>query len=572
MNSYKLKLTALTPIHIGTGEVYEPTNFVIDDGYLYEFDEVLFVKSLDNTQKSIFMNLALEDDRYSFVKIHEFIKNHTKEIKKIASNKIRVSRAIENKYRSLTSPVQIERHRDKVFNKFEIQKTLRQPNNVVSYIPATSLKGAISTAYQEYILKKNNKRELKKLFEKQKIFKNLSLADTLYNKTKDLISYATNKERFETDDNSQISTFVEVILDKSEFLTTLQIKNLKDDDKQEIKHKITKENIIQSCNKHYLPLWRDMFKESNINFKNSFINQFRNLQLKENKFLIKVGKYSGARAVTIDGLRKILIKLCQIQNKRDEGRDEEKRIERLYKKSHFETTDEILNILANINLLNDDERRKYNQALDFLQNPSRLERLVRRIDRLTINAILKEETTLWLFDELHNDSQYLSFGWVLCEFIDDETYKQLSKEFSEYENSLIDIKNSRQKEIKQTIQEAKEEALRIKKEKEQKALEEQKRKEEEKRKKQEELSKMSPLDRKIIKLKEDSPNPNETIDIIIFNAIKNGKLDEFKCEVLKRLKEEMIKLKKWVEISKKPQKDKKYKRTQEVIKMLNEYC
>ena len=32
MKTYRLKLTALTPIHIGTGEVYEPTNFVIDDG------------------------------------------------------------------------------------------------------------------------------------------------------------------------------------------------------------------------------------------------------------------------------------------------------------------------------------------------------------------------------------------------------------------------------------------------------------------------------------------------------------------------------------------------------------
>ncbi|MDR1450778.1 MAG: hypothetical protein LBI57_00365 [Helicobacteraceae bacterium] len=30
MKSYKLKLTALGPAHIGTGADYEPTNYVID--------------------------------------------------------------------------------------------------------------------------------------------------------------------------------------------------------------------------------------------------------------------------------------------------------------------------------------------------------------------------------------------------------------------------------------------------------------------------------------------------------------------------------------------------------------
>ena len=30
MKTYKLKLTAISPIHIGTGEEYEPINYVID--------------------------------------------------------------------------------------------------------------------------------------------------------------------------------------------------------------------------------------------------------------------------------------------------------------------------------------------------------------------------------------------------------------------------------------------------------------------------------------------------------------------------------------------------------------
>ena len=46
MKTYKLKLTAISPIHIGTGEEYEPINYVIDkldiktaDGkIIYHFD------------------------------------------------------------------------------------------------------------------------------------------------------------------------------------------------------------------------------------------------------------------------------------------------------------------------------------------------------------------------------------------------------------------------------------------------------------------------------------------------------------------------------------------------------
>lgn len=64
MKTYKLKLTAISPIHIGTGEEYEPINYVIDkldiktpDGkivkkdYMFVFDEMEFYTNLDNQKK-----------------------------------------------------------------------------------------------------------------------------------------------------------------------------------------------------------------------------------------------------------------------------------------------------------------------------------------------------------------------------------------------------------------------------------------------------------------------------------------------------------------------------------------
>ena len=38
LKTYRLALTPLSPIHIGCGEDFEPTNYVIDDGVLYGFD------------------------------------------------------------------------------------------------------------------------------------------------------------------------------------------------------------------------------------------------------------------------------------------------------------------------------------------------------------------------------------------------------------------------------------------------------------------------------------------------------------------------------------------------------
>jgi len=83
---------------------------------------------------------------------------------------------------------------------------------------------------------------------------------------------------------------------------------------------------------------------------------------------------------------------------------------------------------------------------------------------------------------------------------------------------------------------------------------------------EEELS----LEKLIESLVKNNPNPNESEDIVLFNAIKRGEFDNFRIEALEILKDKMKTLGKWVEVSKKPKQDKKYKRTLEVIQMISE--
>ena len=64
LKHYNLKLTPISPIHIGTGQAYEPTNYIIDKdkvkdkeyNYLYAFDEFLFFRNLPDKDKADFAN------------------------------------------------------------------------------------------------------------------------------------------------------------------------------------------------------------------------------------------------------------------------------------------------------------------------------------------------------------------------------------------------------------------------------------------------------------------------------------------------------------------------------------
>ncbi|BCD68477.1 type III-A CRISPR-associated RAMP protein Csm5 [Nitratiruptor sp. YY09-18] len=374
MKKYRLKLTALTPIHIGTGEVYEPTNFIIDDGYLYEFDEIKFYKNLPQQDKEQFKKVVSKSGYESLFELHKFIKSRKEYAKKAYIKKVQVTKSFAKDYeKKIGRADQNEGGRRidprKVFNRFEIEKTIRfnnRPNNV--YIPGSSLKGSISTAYQEYIYKKD-KKKWEKWFKNsnpsQNLFKELSIADAIPLKAYSIIGYALNKERFEEDDQGptiKLETIFSNEKQQSIFETDLTIKDFYDLDKE-----VDIKEIQKACNEHYLPIFEQMFKPyatfkgkkvddfTNEYYSDAFYEKYKNFKPKENQFLIRVGKYSQARAVTIDGMRKIRVKVSGGGPRR--------------KPNKWETLD--------------------------------------------------QETTTWMFGVSERSNQnLLPFGWVLCEVID----------------------------------------------------------------------------------------------------------------------------------------------------------
>jgi CRISPR-associated protein Csm5 len=189
MKTHYLKITALTPLHIGTGEDYEPTNFIVEDGALYEFDETDFYHRLSPIEKTEFNSVVSRNTPDMLFQVHAFVKRHKEKAIESARNRVPVSKGIEEDYRKkIGKVVQMEgkggRHADtkKVFNQFQIARSQRLHNTNELYLPGSSFKGALSTAWQEWLYKHDRDRWEKEFKELRNPpfspMKNLLVADT----------------------------------------------------------------------------------------------------------------------------------------------------------------------------------------------------------------------------------------------------------------------------------------------------------------------------------------------------------------------------------------------------------
>ena len=93
LKTYRLALTPLSPIHIGCGEDFEPTNYVIEDGVLYGFDPSRAVLNETQTRK-----LTEAANKASLLAIQRFFKDHAKTFQAQADVLIPVCSGVAEKY------------------------------------------------------------------------------------------------------------------------------------------------------------------------------------------------------------------------------------------------------------------------------------------------------------------------------------------------------------------------------------------------------------------------------------------------------------------------------------------
>lgn len=142
MKTYRLALTPLSPIHIGCGEDFEPTNYVIDEGVLYGFDPSRAV--LTDLQKA---KLTDAGNRASLLGIQRFFRDNASIFKAQANVLMPVSSGVARIYEQrIGRAANIEASGNSVFNQLFIERNSYTGQQSLPYIPGSSFKGAIRTA------------------------------------------------------------------------------------------------------------------------------------------------------------------------------------------------------------------------------------------------------------------------------------------------------------------------------------------------------------------------------------------------------------------------------------------
>ena len=204
MQTHKVYLTPISPIHIGCGEDFEPTNYVIDGNILYHFDPVKL--GLSQEQKEHLIKL-IDDERISnaqkLLNIQKFFLNHKEIAKKISSYEVNVATGFPPEWKEKVSkPVEIDKNgKEKdVINQLAIQRNAYYPskNGHIPYIAGSSFKGAFITPILSQRHFENGQRPFIKLEPKiNSQDKNKKLSEIANKINTDYIYHINNLKSFE---------------------------------------------------------------------------------------------------------------------------------------------------------------------------------------------------------------------------------------------------------------------------------------------------------------------------------------------------------------------------------------
>lgn len=144
-----LRLTPLTPIHIGCGIDFEPTNYVIDDGVLYHFDPAQ-VPLKPQDRKALID--AANDKRAALSCIQGFFHDRRDTYAAHARQAVAVAAGVAEQHsQRIRQIAQREANGRNVINLLEIERTMHHPHSGIPYLPGSSLKGAMRTAWLDQI-------------------------------------------------------------------------------------------------------------------------------------------------------------------------------------------------------------------------------------------------------------------------------------------------------------------------------------------------------------------------------------------------------------------------------------
>lgn len=146
--SYRMHITPLSPIHVGTGESYEPTNYVIEDGVLHEFDTGAVMAALSAADRKKLEEIgSRRPDAGMIEALQRFFHERREPLMGHAVQRIPVLQGVANLYaQRIGQTANREAGGNKVLNRLEIDRTSFNPVTRLPVLFGSSLKGAMRTA------------------------------------------------------------------------------------------------------------------------------------------------------------------------------------------------------------------------------------------------------------------------------------------------------------------------------------------------------------------------------------------------------------------------------------------
>lgn len=329
---HPITLSTLSPIHIGCDEVFEPSNFVIHDGELHVLDPISLMSALDDNEHRQLMKLS--DSPEPIGALQQFFRSRAEKLARIAGHRIAVADAIAREYADKAGrATQRDDQGKATYNLFPIARTAYRPYDNTAYLPGSSLKGSVRTAWLNRLNdgrkltpdegrdKENAPRHLQEKllgyhsgnFENDP-FRHVQFADA-HPEDDDSpptrILYAVSKKKRLSERGSpELRVFLETIVDAlpdafhGELRLTAQ-------------GEIGWQALCDTCNDFYWPQLEAEIDHPVLNhlldpawkrlIGQLLCNELGELRRQRQGFLLRVGRHSGAESLTLDGLRDIKI-------------------------------------------------------------------------------------------------------------------------------------------------------------------------------------------------------------------------------------------------------------------------
>jgi CRISPR-associated protein Csm5 len=362
LNAYRLHITSLSPIHIGTGDSYEPTNYVIEDGVLHEFDTGAVIDTLSAKDHKDLLDIGSRKPNTEMIQaVRRFFYERREVLIAYAVQRIPVLPGVARYYaQRIGQPANREADGKTIINKLEIDRTGFNPVTHRPILFGTSLKGAIRTAlldqvnagraanerkglheFQGSLLKYYDKHQKPKTALEKDPLRLVHLADATWVGEKGLpatqVFLAVNRKKApvkdeagnlrasqaQSKDLSQLLECVPSFRYRSfagqfniqlvaqvgdRHANKLPVRNLCFEAAQ----------IARACNDFYLPILqaeirllrgRGYLDERWAKSIELLLDASQAKREKGAAFLLRVGRHSGAESVTLNGVRKIKILL-----------------------------------------------------------------------------------------------------------------------------------------------------------------------------------------------------------------------------------------------------------------------